>query len=285
MTSDDVKEALRRRHHAAGGTGLMVGEWTCVEELFGIDLLAWSAWGKHERVGYEVKISRSDYRRELLKPDKRQAAVERCTRFYFAVPDGLLTRDELAYREPGDLRPGDFERERCPGFAIGDPIDTAELALFDSHRARRWRPRYGGPCHRLRGDRTHTVEVPVPWVFEPSTEYMRRVGPAEHDIRTGQGVTRITCPTCAGKGYVAKSRVEQEAPTLWVPADVGLVVIKDDGSSLVKRKAPVRVQRALSEGEMAHAFRWASVRPDPRHTHDRAVALPSALAADGASSG
>jgi hypothetical protein len=98
VRATEVKEALRRRHGADGGSG----EWVCIEEAFsgwssggrGIDLLAIGAWqtakapglpgagrshlryvtgegldrstdARYPIVAYEVKVSRADFRREL----------------------------------------------------------------------------------------------------------------------------------------------------------------------------------------------------------------------------
>lgn len=148
LTSAQVEEALRRRHPT--------GEWVCVDEAFsgfasygtgGIDLLAIGAWktakapglpgcGKVNRdyrgndpsdwqeidarnplVGYEIKVSRSDFKREIYGytpgegasrssrrvprwPAKAQFALERVHFFVFATPRGLLFDDEIARREP-----------------------------------------------------------------------------------------------------------------------------------------------------------------------------------------
>jgi hypothetical protein len=78
----------------------MAGQWVCIEEWREVDLLALSAWSDAAVIGYEVKVSRSDLRQELLRPRKRTEAVAMCTEFYFAVPKGLLKADELAYEEP-----------------------------------------------------------------------------------------------------------------------------------------------------------------------------------------
>lgn len=103
-TAADVKAKLRGRHAATQQMGVRTipGAWTCIEEWGGIDLLALCAHSsggvpgiRYPRVGYEVKVSRSDYRAELRKPHKRAAAVAMCHEFYFAVPRGLLRGDEL----------------------------------------------------------------------------------------------------------------------------------------------------------------------------------------------
>jgi len=97
MTAAEVKDALRTRHPALAEYG-GPGPWTCLEEWANIDLACFSAWSsaKPPIVGYEVKVSRSDYRRELLKPGKRELAVSACHAFYFATPKGLLTKEEPA---------------------------------------------------------------------------------------------------------------------------------------------------------------------------------------------
>ncbi len=118
----------------------MPGPWTCIEEWRGIDLLAFSAWSsadKFARIGYEVKVSRSDLRRELVAPEKRARNVEWCNEFYFAVPKGLLKPDEVAFEEP-EWEPGDWRGDPCPGA-------------------------YGRACWPW-SRRKHSVEVPVPRV-------------------------------------------------------------------------------------------------------------------------
>lgn len=240
MTAADVKDALRKRH-PAWSQG-MVGEWTTIEEWLDVDLIAVSAWSRQKIIGYEVKVSRSDMRRELLNPDKRAAAVAGCHEFYFAVPHGLYTADELAYKEP-DWEPEDFRRDTCPGIpSMGTPRHHS-YAGIDIYP-------YGGRCTKYRGSKA-TVRVPVP-------KY--------HDyVSWGAGETDITCPTCEGKGYAGVSRVEREAPTLWVPRDVGLITITDRGCRVVK-KAPSRTpEKPLIPKGAAKLVRYVSVRPDPRH--------------------
>lgn len=113
MTADEVKAKLRGRHAATQAMGVRTvpGPWTCVEELLGCDLLAIAAvqrpanghpggGAKYPRVGYEVKVSRADYRKELRNPHKRAQAVANTHAFYFAVPAGLLRPDEITARGP-----------------------------------------------------------------------------------------------------------------------------------------------------------------------------------------
>lgn len=251
-TAEEIKDALRRRHPAYDANGV-ISEWTTLEEWLEIDLLAVSAWASARNVGYEVKVSRSDYRRELLKPSKRALAVSRCHEFYFAVPKGLLKPEEIAFTEPA-WEPQDFVRARCPGIpSFGAVVFTRgdeDVCV------------YGGPCERYRatGPGYH-VTVPVPFVGE----HRRRL---YSDLST-----EIVCPTCGGKGYTQRSRVEREAPTLWVPADVGLIEVSDSGRCHVTKRAPTRKpDNPIVSRESAQIVRWVSVRPDPRH---RGARIPS----------
>jgi len=225
MDARAVKDALYARHHASGEQ--MPGAWTVLEEFRGIDLLAFSAWwsaGSCARVGYEVKVSRSDMRSELLNPIKRSRNVEWCNEFYFAVPAGMMTDEELSWKEP-TWTPEDWTRKRCQG--VG-----------------------GRQCRPYRsGGKRHYVVVPVP-----------AVSSYRDDLETS-----IVCPTCAGKGSVSRSRVEEESPTLWVPADVGLVVVDGRGTRVVRRSPRRQEVPVLGPHELGQLVRWVSMRPDPRH--------------------
>jgi hypothetical protein len=283
VTAAEVKAALRRRHPGEPN-GAMVGQWTCIEEWANIDLVALNAWAKADVIGYEVKVSRSDYRAELLKPHKRAHAVAMCTEFYFAVPHGLLTAEELAFEEP-EWEPEDWERMRCPGMPTFGPPDEFELRR--ATRAQRdlldVPHRYGGQC-RGRGRRNgrergpFTVRLPVPYArIDTSTH--TNPGWAWYGVEEAERAVR--CPTCAGKGYVDRSRVEAESPTLWVPRDVGLIEITARGCR-VTRKSPRRPDAPglipVNSGStpkagrqaVAQLVRWTSNRPDPRHARLRA---------------
>jgi hypothetical protein len=237
VTAAEVKDALRRRHPARDSYGF-VGAWTCLEEWMNIDLLAVSAWSsvkpypRYARVGYEVKVSRADYRRELAKPGKRAAAVAFCHEFYFAIPRGLLKPDEIAWTPPWgfDAAGSPFHRLRCPGM-------------------------YGSPC------------------YDGKVQFGSR---AIADGYSGRPRWySVICQTCRGSGWVVDSPAARAgAPKLWVPDDVGLVLVDERGTTTAK-KAPRR-QPALtsdkawdrdriSDAALAELIRWVSVRPDPRH--------------------
>lgn len=47
------------------------------------------------RIGIEIKRSKSDFRRELNQPWKRESALRFCNEFYFAAPAGILNHDQI----------------------------------------------------------------------------------------------------------------------------------------------------------------------------------------------
>lgn len=248
MNAAAVKAALRRRHPAF--TDGIPGPWTCLDEWANIDLLAVSAWAtcrpfpRYARVGYEVKVSRSDFRRELGNPGKRLRAVACCHEFYLAVPEGLMKDEELAWVPP-------------PGF-------TDEVSPFD-----------GLSCPGTHGAACTAGSVKF-GVRDPRDDATRR---RSHYWGGDTGVYLLDfkyaysgpCPTCRGTGNIADSPASRAgAPYLWVPEDVGLVTVNPDtGKTTTVRKAPRRIgdpaPLVTSVKQTADLIRWASTRPDPRH--------------------
>jgi hypothetical protein len=95
MTSENIKNFLRLKHPANQG-------WLIIPELRdgtgfdkrAIDIFAINLWPskKMTRIAYEIKISVSDFKRELSNPDKRNPFVRFANEFYFITPVGLLDR-------------------------------------------------------------------------------------------------------------------------------------------------------------------------------------------------
>lgn len=50
---------------------------------------------RFRRIAYEIKVSRSDLRRELADPRKRRRALLLSNEFYFICPAGLIRPDEV----------------------------------------------------------------------------------------------------------------------------------------------------------------------------------------------
>jgi hypothetical protein len=259
VTARDVKDALRRRHPALDILGRGPGQWTCIEEWHSIDLLAFNSWAgnggpRYGRVGYEVKVGRGDYRRELLRPGKRAGAVAFCHEFYFAVPKGLLKPDEIAWKPPVELRDfSAYTRERCPGYYGEKCRPTLLRGEWSSSRRRRG-PSRKGP-HSVTFGSASSARYSLSWKYR-------------YDV---------VCPTCEGKGYLRLSLAERIAPTLWVPEDVGLIEVDGGGCHVTKpapRRKPVGLGGALeplTDQFVASLVRHVSYRPDPRHLHARSA--------------
>ena len=82
-----------------------------------IAINTWQTRGCH-RVGFEVKVSRSDYKHELEQPEKRKWLEDFCHQFYFVVPIGLVKADEvpegcgLIYATAGGLKQVKLAKQR-----------------------------------------------------------------------------------------------------------------------------------------------------------------------------
>lgn len=286
MTAEEVKDALRRRHPAVAEYG-GPGAWTTLEEWANIDLLAFSAWSskKPPIVGYEVKVSRSDYRRELLKPEKRTASVARCWQFWFAVPKGLLTKQERAYVEPEHFEDGTaFERAKCPARCERwkrNPYLEERMPPIERERRRKTGREL--PAGLAYGEHACLLK---PHLLSEVKGEIHALGEVTHEYRFGSRIfTWKVCETCGGRGYLRKSIVEEEAPTLWIPSDVGLIEVNPEtGRCHVVRRAPLE-EPSKPIGDVCQLLRWASYRPDPRHIaeverqRNNVFALPQAEAA------
>lgn len=241
FTADDVRENLRRRYPATQmmGTVRIPGQWVTLSEWKEIDLLAIGVTRStnQEWIAHEVKVSRSDYRSELKQPHKRDAYKIYSHCLYFAVPDGLLKPEEIAFEEP------DWVSERCAG------IDGV---YCDRH--------YNGKTGHH--SKVYTLVTPTEQV---------------EATLAGREPKRVKCPTCDGCGDVGLRKLLDAAPQLWVPRDVGLITVNGRGSRIVKEAPRYefggegnnyrryRETGDLAMREVADIVRWASARPDPRH--------------------
>ena len=100
MSSPEIIKALATLHNGR--------HWLFIPELrigtgYGkgaeprIDAWAMHPWPSKRlmHVAYEVKVSRSDFLRELRQPVKRRPAVMLSNLFYFATPPGVIKHGEL----------------------------------------------------------------------------------------------------------------------------------------------------------------------------------------------
>lgn len=98
LTAGQVISSLRLRYAAprwafleqvANGTGFAASRW-----IDGFALSLWPSMG-FEAHAIEVKVSRSDWRRELATPEKMDMIGKRCHRVWLAAPVGILPIDEV----------------------------------------------------------------------------------------------------------------------------------------------------------------------------------------------
>lgn len=97
-TAAKIRHLLQERHAAP--------EWAFFSELpdrTGFDqvrtfdawaMAVWPSLG-FKTVGYEIKVSRADFAREVLKPTKRTPMEQVSNECFFATPAGLLKPDEV----------------------------------------------------------------------------------------------------------------------------------------------------------------------------------------------
>jgi hypothetical protein len=104
MTSAEIIEALRRHHGLMRTWPMGTEPWAVIKEFkvgtglrveSRIDALAVKMGYPHERIAYEVKVSRSDLLKELRNPAKRHHAETVANRWVLATPPGLMKISEL----------------------------------------------------------------------------------------------------------------------------------------------------------------------------------------------
>jgi hypothetical protein len=75
------------------------------QRLDAFALCVWPSSG-YRRIAYEVKVSRSDFRAEIARPEKRAPALTIANEFYIVVPEGLVDVSEV----PEDCGLMDYRR-------------------------------------------------------------------------------------------------------------------------------------------------------------------------------
>lgn len=102
-TESALLDLLRKRHAGRGGNG---PEWAYLEHVRDaagfdatrtIDALALHLWPSrgHEMHAFEVKVSRSDWRRELANPAKADGWCRLVDRFWIVAPRGVVPHEEV----------------------------------------------------------------------------------------------------------------------------------------------------------------------------------------------
>lgn len=98
ITTDDVYSALRARYTGREwAIAAEVGNGTGMACNRRCDLLAMSLWpskGLHLH-GHEIKVSRSDWLREIQDPSKAEAFSKHCHFWWIVAPKGVVKLEEL----------------------------------------------------------------------------------------------------------------------------------------------------------------------------------------------
>lgn len=153
LTANDVLDALEARH-AAATNGVI--EWAFAREVptstgghrNRIDALAMNCYQskRYTVVAYEVKVSRADFLQELRKPHKSSDARALSHEFVFAVPKGMVDREEVPSfaglvevsatgRCVMRVRPPKTERDEWPATFLASVLRSAQrTALVDKAR-------------------------------------------------------------------------------------------------------------------------------------------------------
>lgn len=100
MTSNDILKALQIKHidclqfpELRMGTGARADAERAID-LFVMEDIPSKLF---KRTAYEIKVSKSDFSRELADPCKRRAAVRFANEFYFATPERLIDPKNIPY--------------------------------------------------------------------------------------------------------------------------------------------------------------------------------------------
>lgn len=104
MNTETILNALKKRYTNYGAKD----KYVCFPELrmgtgyegtneTRVDFFVMALWpsDRYEKTAFEIKVSRSDFLREMKKPLKRRPALSVSNTFYFAAPKGMLKIEEI----------------------------------------------------------------------------------------------------------------------------------------------------------------------------------------------
>ncbi|MBU0777610.1 hypothetical protein KKF82_05080 [Patescibacteria group bacterium] len=109
MKASDILAALERRHPRQSwalfpelrvGTGYRKtrggsSKYEPWEQRIDLWTMCYYPSKSLEKVAYEIKVSRSDFKHELENPLKRKAAMDLSHKFFFAAPVGLILPEQI----------------------------------------------------------------------------------------------------------------------------------------------------------------------------------------------
>jgi hypothetical protein len=98
MTSADVRTAMRARFTSPEWALFFeVGDGTGAHQHRWADAVAMNLWPSRGLAlhGFEIKVSRSDWRAELKNPAKAESVSQYCDHWWIVTPTGVVPQDEL----------------------------------------------------------------------------------------------------------------------------------------------------------------------------------------------
>lgn len=98
ITAEDVRAALRAYYPAPRcAVAFEVAQGTGLKANRHLDAIAMDLWSSHGHAihGIEIKVSRSDLRRELADPSKAEELARFCDYFWLAGPRSAIIHDEI----------------------------------------------------------------------------------------------------------------------------------------------------------------------------------------------
>lgn len=95
-TASSIYARLADRYCLADGwiTMAEVQPHGCTRRFDALSIMAWGSRG-HEALGFEIKVSRSDWLRELKDVGKADPLVSLCTRWWICAPPGVVEKAEM----------------------------------------------------------------------------------------------------------------------------------------------------------------------------------------------
>lgn len=186
---------------------------------------------RYWRVAYEIKVSRTDFLRELNQPEKREWAEEVAHEFYFVVPAGIVKPEEvpegcgLLVLQKNGLKKAVPAKQRHERRAF----TTAEqMALIRSAQDMRehpfWYYQQRALTDRdlrelLKKDRTELEEKEIQKRSEARSGYLER----DVEFRLRQAATALENAGCEPPDWMAEgtfSRYQNWDATQWVRENV-----------------------------------------------------------------
>lgn len=110
------------------------GKFANVVEFCGTDFLSVALWPSLDFTvrGFEIKVSRGDWLRELKQPTKAADGMARCDFWYLAAPPGILKPGELP-DSWGYIELGSEVRQKHPPERLRSPLDKSLTSLTDNN--------------------------------------------------------------------------------------------------------------------------------------------------------